>query len=187
MTWSHTGPLIASFLTVLFRSWTINFGIHMTIYKDLVGSYIENHIDWTQLQVARAFSRLSCVPVQARLAFNHPLFLSSSFLRLSFLPLWSTTVHKVRLCCVQACVFLGRCIHAFSSLLLLSDLPLPTLHTAVFLGVSLHPPAHPKEIKPHLTSLIIVVTYDRRAPPSVCETNKRTNELLSRMAQKPYL
>ena len=47
--------------------------------------------------------------------------------------------HKIRLCCVQACVFLGRCIHAFSSFLpLRRSVTQPPLSFASFsLSISL--------------------------------------------------
>lgn len=54
--------------------------------------------------------------------------------------------HKVR-------VFLGRCIHAFPFSRRTLPLSTPLVHR------HLSPPPAPKEIKPHLSSLIIVVTY----------------------------
>lgn len=51
---------------------------------------------------------------------SHSAILSLSSSRSPFclpsrLPSSFASEHEVRLCCVQACVFLGRCIHAFSS------------------------------------------------------------------------
>ena len=65
---------------------------------------------------------------------------------------------EVRLCVVHKVrVFLGRCIHAFpfSCLTLCLTLPLPSPLVHRYLS----PPPAPEEIKPHLSSLIIVVTY----------------------------
>lgn len=78
-----------------------------------------------------------CVPVEPRSAI-----LSSRLALHPPSPTFPLSVHgsrhKIRLCCVQACVFLGRCIHAFSSLLPLRAAPYTA---ATLVRVSLHPPA----------------------------------------------
>lgn len=75
----------------------------------------------------------------------------------------------------EGCVSLGRCIHAFLS----SRVPFhpPSFPRSFFHHLRLSPPPAPKEIKPHLSSLIIVVTYKRRSPralekPALCGTQK---------------
>lgn len=96
---------------------------------------------------------------EAQLASDHPLSPRSPTPSLSVRSsrfLSFSRDRKVRLCRVRVCMFLGRCIHAFPFRRLAprpSTSPFPLVHR------HLSPPPAPREIKPHLSSLIIVVTY----------------------------
>lgn len=142
-TWLGTTSMIL-YLRVYWNSKLLILAGISTDLRDLRKFSHENHDDWTQLQVVRACSGYSCVPVQARAV--HSFLSSLSYLLPPFVPFSvDESPHKVRLCCVQACVFLDRCIHAFSSFF-----PLPS-HIRVSLFPSPPSPPRSKKIKPHLT------------------------------------
>lgn len=116
----------------------------------------ENHDDWTQLQVARACSGRSRVPV----------------LLSPFLEAVRSAYAVYEAACFSAGVYTHFPFLAPSQPARSTTHPThpPMLHLR---HLRLSPPPAPKEIKPHLSALIIVVTYSPRvvSPRAVRETS----------------